>query len=83
MDHRNVIYKHWFYLRRLKLTAVEARSDANETSTRKRSVQEGQYTDLQGDHRASRDYTELELRNDNYSNIGGDGHAYVNTNMQA
>jgi len=46
-------------------------------------MQEGPYSDLQGNPRASSDYTELELRNDDYSNIDGDGHAYVNANVQA
>jgi len=44
------------FTRRLKPTAVEGSSDANETATKKRGVQEDQH---------------------------GDGHSYVNTNMQA
>jgi len=44
---------------------------------------EGNYTDLQENARGSSNYTELQTRNADNSDIEVAGHAYVNTNLQA
>ena len=63
----------------MKVTAGTCK-DVNEST---RNVQESQYTDLQDNFRISRDYTELQPRNDDYNNCDGANHAYVNTNLKA
>jgi len=57
--------------------------NVNGTSTKRQNEQESHYTDLQDNSRVSRDYTELQSRNDDYSDIDATGHGYVNTELQA
>jgi len=66
--------------RRLRATKGKG---GNETTTTIGNMQESKYTDLQDDAGVSRDYTELQSRNEDYSDIDGAGHAYVNTQIKA
>jgi len=67
------------YLRRVRPGA----EDASKTSRNEVNVQNMQYSDLQENTRGSRDYTELQTRNDDYCSIDATGHAYVNTQAHA
>jgi len=60
-------------------------ADKNETTARNyiNNQADCNYTDLQENLRASHNYTELQTRNADYSDIETAGHAYANTQLQA
>jgi len=70
-----LLNQYYIILRRVRLGDRKA----SKTSRNEVNVQNMQYTDLQEHTRGARDYTELQTRTDDYSNIDADGHAYFNT----
>jgi len=72
-----ILHKYSTFFDRKKVTT----SGKTVYENHSHSLSEIQYQDLQVDQRNAADYTELQTRNDDYSDVESTGHAYTNTSL--
>ena len=77
----NVLFTCFFFLFHSRKERIAGKA-MHENPPNSLNLHESQYTDLQVNSRASRDYTELQSRNEDYSSFESTDHSYVNTHLQ-